>query len=216
MRKWLGLVACFGLMALPAAAQFKGGNTPSFEIGGGYEYQSFNEPSYGITPPVSRLAMNGWFATVSYNVTPFLGVVTDVDWTREGLSKDNIFGDGGPDTNTVSTAVVGPRIYPVGHHRITPFGQVEFGLAHFATTLPSSTGCGTSSSDVGPCTTTDGSFAVSAGGGVDFSLTKNIAVRVAEFDWDQTRMFEPGGFTGNSNQNNWKVKAGIVFRLGER
>jgi hypothetical protein len=96
---------------------------------------------------------------------------------------------------------------------------VEFGLAHFAedyTNVPGDSGCGTLNSEVGPCVITDASFAVVAGGGLDFLLTRNFAVRAGEFDWEQSRMFEPGASTGNVNQNNWKVRAGIIVRFGGR
>ena len=215
MKKWLGVVACLGFMALPASAQFKA-DAPSFEVGGGFAYRSFNGPSYtntgyGVTEP--RMGMNGWFATVDYNFNGFLGVTTDVDWTRADVPNDPNL----PGTDTLSTVMVGPQIYPIGHHRITPFGHVEFGLAHFSwnvANVPLYEGCGTEGSDVGPCTLTDGSFALGVGGGVDLTLMKAFAVRVGEFDWEQTRMFEPGPAYGNTNQNNWKVKAGIIIRFG--
>jgi opacity protein-like surface antigen len=224
MRKWLGLVACLGLMALPAAAQFRGASTPSFEIGGGFAYRSFDAPSFpnpnysvnttGESEP--RMPMNGFFVTVGYNLNGFLGVVTDLDWTRANVPNDPF----NPGNDSFSTVMVGPQIYPIGHHRLTPFAHVEFGLAHFRedlTNVDGFSGCGTAAGVDGesfPCVATDGSFAVDAGGGLDFSVTHNFAVRVGEFDWEQSRMFEPGPATGNTNQNNWKVKAGIIVRFG--
>jgi len=219
MRKWLGLIACFGLMALPAAAQFKGGDSPSFEIGGGFAYRAFNAQTapnvYG--PPASepRIPMNGWFVTVGYNFNGFLGVVSDIDWTRANV-PNNL---GLPGDDTVSSVMVGPQIYPIGHHRLTPFAHVEFGLAHESENITNTMeaadngGCGTAASLL-PCTLTDGSFGVAAGGGLDVSLTHSFAVRLGEFDWEQTRMFQPGPAYGNSNQSNWKVKAGIIVRFG--
>jgi hypothetical protein len=198
------MAACLGLMALPVSAQ-------SFDVGGGYAYRSFRAPAYGGTEPTTP--MNGWFATVDYNFNRFIGVVTDFDMTRTNVPQDPTW----PGDNTFSTVMVGPQLYPVGRHRITPFAHFEVGLAHFSNNVSNLSGfssCGTAGSDVGPCTVTDGSFAFDAGGGVDFSLTRAFAIRVGEFDWDQTRMFEPGNATGNHNQNNWKVKAGIIVRFG--
>ncbi|HTZ72602.1 MAG TPA: outer membrane beta-barrel protein [Candidatus Aquilonibacter sp.] len=226
MKKWLGLVACLGLMALPAAAQFKGVDTPSFEIGGGYAYRSFDAPNFPnanydvntTNASEPRMAMNGFFVTVGYNLNGFIGVVSDFDWTHVN-APDDLFV---PGNDSFSSLMVGPQIYPIGHHKITPFAHVEFGLAHFRedlTNVDGYSGCGSATippdgASTFPCVATDGSFAVDAGGGVDVSLTHNFAVRLGEFDWDQTRMFEPGAATGNTNQNNWKVKAGIIIRLG--
>jgi opacity protein-like surface antigen len=221
MRKRLGLVlvACLGL-ALPAAAQFRGSDATPFEIGGGYAYRSFNAQTTpnntGDPATEPHVPMNGWFATVGYNFGSLFGVVTDLDWTRANV-PNNV---GLPGVNTFSSVMVGPQIYPLGHHRITPFAHVEFGLVHNADNISNTPflegenegACGTVSSGVA-CTFTDGSFGIAAGGGVDFSLTHNLAVRLAQFDWEQSRMFEPGAATGNSNQNNWKVKAGVIVRF---
>ena len=152
--------------------------------------------------------MNGFFATASYNINNFVGIVTDIDWAHGNFPNDPIF----PGIDETSSVMIGPQIYPIGHHRLTPFGHVEFGLTHFLNTLSASSGCGVESSIT--CNLTDGSFGVSAGGGVDFSLTHHFAVRIGEFDWEQSRMFEPGAVTQNKNQNNWKVKAGIILRFG--
>lgn len=224
MKKWLGLIACIGCLALPATAQLDSAGTPSFELGGGYTYRSFNGPSfpnpnYGVSGgPEPRMSMNGWFATVDYNFNGFIGVVTDIDWTRASVPNDpNFAGD-----NTFSSVLVGPQIYPIGHHIISPFAHVEFGLAHFNNDISNfsfGTGCDTPGSFANPpftCSLTEGSFAVAAGGGVDISLGPHFAVRLAQLDWEHSRMFEPGGATGNSDQNNWKFKAGVLFRFGQR
>lgn len=88
------------------------------------------------------------------------------------------------------------------------------GLAHFSEDISGVFTCGVQDGvNNGPCTEDDGSFAFDVGGGVDVHFTHSIAVRLAEFDFDQTRMFG-GSANGNSNQNNWKVKAGIIFHFG--
>jgi len=216
-KRWiLGLVLCLGLYALPAAAQFKGGDASSFEIGGGFAYRSFADQPDGAETEsgvpilsVPRVPMYGFFGTVSYNLNGFLGVATDFDWTRANVPNDS----GIAGKNTFSSLMVGPQIYPIGHHKLTPFGHVEVGLAHFSQDASGTSFGGDCGND---CTATDGSFAVAAGGGLDYSLTRTFAIRVAQFDWDQSRMFEPGAGTGNKNQNNWIVKAGIIVRLGKR
>jgi opacity protein-like surface antigen len=212
MRKMLGLLACIGLMALPVAAQLKGGDAPAFEIGGGYTYRSFTIDNGIFGPPPSQTAnMNGWNVTVDANINDFLGVVTDIDGTRTTLPNS---ASAFPGTDALTTVMIGPQLYPVGHHRITPFAHGEFGLAEFRNDFPTGSDCG--STDSGPCYVTYGSLAFDLGGGVDFRVTNHIAVRVAEFDFEQTRLFEPSTANGYGNQNHFKVKAGIIIRFGER
>lgn len=212
MKNWLLIIACLALAALPAAAQ----NAPAFEVGAGYAYRSFNAPSFPNAAgggPEPHMGMNGWFATAGYNFNGFIGAVTDVDWTRANVPNDPNFAG----KNTFSSVLIGPQIYPVGHHLISPFVHVEFGLAHFdnnISNIPLGTGCNTPGNLT--CSLTDGSFALAAGGGLDVSLGRHLAVRLAQFDWERSQMFEPSGATGNGNQNNWKVKAGVIVRFGER
>lgn len=214
MKKMVGLLALAVLAALPAYAQ----SAPSFEFGGGYTYRSFdaqpfNAPDEGITFITEpRMAMNGWNATFGYNFNGFLGVVTDFDMTSTNVPHDIAL----PGKNTISTLMFGPQIYPMGHHRLTPFAHVEGGLAHFSQDISGVITCGIQNgANDGPCTADYSSFAFDVGGGVDVHFTHSIAVRLAEFDYDQTRMFG-GAVNGNSNQNNWKVKAGIIFELGAK
>lgn len=207
MRKMVGLLAFVALMTLPVAAQ--GG--PAFEVGGGYTYRSFDAQPYNAfnETPINepRMAMNGWNATAGFNFNTFIGVVTDFDMTTKNSPNDLTMAG----KNTFSTLMIGPQFYPIGHHKLTPFVHVEAGLAHFNENLSGISTCGTEAT--GPCNITDGSFAFDFGGGVDFYLTRSIAIRVGELDYDQSRMFG-GAANGNSNQNNWKIKAGIIFRFG--
>lgn len=198
MKKWLGLLACVGLVAFSVSAQ--GGNTPLAEVGGGYTFRSF------AAPGAPNFNSNGWFANVEFNLNPWIGISTDADFTKKTLSTSTNFF---PGPNDFSSVMVGPQLYLLGHHRIAPFFKVQLGLAHYSNTEPKSTGCGNF------CTLTDGSFAFGAGAGVDLSVVKYLAIRVGEIDYEQTRLFEPAD-TGLGNQNNYKFKAGVIFRFGQR
>jgi opacity protein-like surface antigen len=206
MRKMLGLLACLGLMALPAAAQFTGG-APMGEVGGGYAFRSLDTP---LSP---RLTTNGFFANVEFNLNNFIGVSTDADFTR--ANKPNA-AEPVEGMTELSSVMVGPQIYPLGHHRITPFFKAQVGLVHYSNTESNAvTSCQTESL----CTVTDGSFGFGAGAGVDFSVTKMFAIRLGEIDYEQSRMFEPNQpSVGDTygNQSNYKLKAGIIIRFGER
>jgi hypothetical protein len=54
-------------------------------------------------------------------------------------------------------------------------------------------------------------FSMAVGGGVDFKVSKNFAIRAAELDYFLTRYTNP--FTSTNNQNNFRYLAGVVFRF---
>jgi opacity protein-like surface antigen len=175
MKKLLGLLALSMLATLPAMAQYGG---PRLEVNGGYTYTSYNAPG------ASRVNFNGWDAGVAFNVNSWLGAAGDFDGSYASPSGTKVH---------LYTYMFGPRIYPLGHHKITPFVHGLFGGSHVS--IPSAT-------------FTDNAFGWEIGGGVDYSVGEHIAIRVGELDYEQTRNFQPG-----PNQNNFKYKGGIVFRF---
>lgn len=202
MKKLLGLSVLLVFASLPAMAQ----GTPALEVGAGYTFRSFAPPPTGAPPAPPRVSMNGWNATVSYNVNDWFAVATDFDGTRNSVTDPL----GGSDTTNIYTVLVGPRIYPVGHHKLSPFAHVLFGLAHLNINLPTSSGCSPF------CTSTDGSFAFAAGGGLDMNLSRHFAVRLGEFDYERTSFLfiaTPGLSDANSN---YKFKAALLIRFGEK
>jgi opacity protein-like surface antigen len=95
---------------------------------------------------------------------------------------------------TLSTYLFGPRVSYRHSGRITPFGEVLFGVAHAGVSI---VGLGNS----------DNSFAMSLGGGVDYKLTNRFAIRPIKVDYLMTRFSETG--TGGNTQNNLRVSTGI-------
>jgi opacity protein-like surface antigen len=189
MKRLLGLLALLALATLPAMAQSD--SFPRIEAGGGFMYRSFN---LQFAPRQNEV---GWFATADYNFANWLGFDLDVD---EGFA--------GSDAATAEyhhfTFMAGPQVYPIGHHRITPFVHALFGDSTLI--FPTLTAF-----DSGQ-TLSDDKFGFALGGGVDWSLTHRIAIRVAQFDYEQTRNFG-GGSAGNPLQNNFKLKTGVIFRF---
>jgi len=182
MKKVLGLFALLAFSGLPAMAQY---NSPVAEVGGGYTFRSFGFGSPNIN-------MNGWNATAQFNVTPWVSAAGDFDGTYSNQ------GSGG--NGWLETYLFGPRIYPLGHHKIAPFAHALFGGSHISINIPPSGG--------GPFTVSDTGFAWEVGGGLDVGVSGHFAVRLGEFDYEQTRFFG-----GNPNQSNYKFKAGILFRF---
>ncbi len=104
------------------------------------------------------------------------------------------------------TATFGPRYTyykPIGseHKRsLAIFGQGLIGQAWgFDSYFPTTSGAITS----------DNSFALQTGGGVDLGLTRHLGVRVFQADWVRTQL--PNGTT--DVQNTLRLGAGILFRL---
>ncbi|MGA8012284.1 MAG: outer membrane beta-barrel protein [Candidatus Acidiferrales bacterium] len=197
MKKLLGLAVFLVFFSLPTFAQY---NESKVEVGGGYTFRSFQPSPVGDSLPNPRHSSNGWNATVAYNVNDWFTIATDVDGTRDDEGANGLV--------KFYTVLVGPRVYPFGHHKLAPFAHVMFGLAHFNSTLPNS------SNDCAPfCTLTDGSFAVEAGGGVDLNLTKHFAVRLGEFDYERTSFLSLSNPPLSATNNNYKYRAAILFRF---
>lgn len=82
---------------------------------------------------------------------------------------------------------------PMG--KATPFVHALFGGAHLSSEGLES----------------QNAFAYALGGGLDVNATKNIAVRLGQFDYVGTR-FDQTLF-GKSNQNHFRYSGGIVFKF---
>jgi len=124
-----------------------------------------------------------------------LGVVADV----AGMHSGNIQGSGvGLDLVTVT---FGPRYsWTRAHTRFTVFGHAQGGLAlGFNSTFP---GPSIASEDAT-------SLATRLGGGMNYSLSPRIALRVIQADWLRTQM--PNATT--NVQNNLNLGAGFVYRF---
>jgi len=102
--------------------------------------------------------------------------------------------------STMQTYLFGPRFYAPLYHRITPFAEGLFGLAHttggMAFSIPGSRS----------------SFAMAPGGGLDIAATKHLSVRLGEVDYLMTNFREVPGI-GRQVQNNLRVSTGFKFRF---
>jgi opacity protein-like surface antigen len=186
MKSIMGIFVLLALATIPAMAQ---NETPIAEVSAGYTFRQFN--FFGST-----INSNGFNVGAVYNVNRWLGAAADFDGTYSNQGENG--------AGWIDTYLFGPRVYPLGHHRLTPFAHVMFGGSHISINFPATMTTLAS-------TSADSDFAWEAGGGVDWTVASHIAVRLGEFDYEQTRFFG-----GNPNQNNFKYKAAIVFRLGNK
>jgi len=95
----------------------------------------------------------------------------------------------------------GMRMRVPTHTIFQPFGQALFGGAHaFDTFFPAKVGSLPTSSDT--------SFAMVIGGGVDLGISKHIWIRVIQADYHYTQFPNLEG----DRQNSFRLSAGLVFR----
>ncbi|MFY9752251.1 MAG: outer membrane beta-barrel protein [Candidatus Acidiferrales bacterium] len=183
MKKLGTLITLLVLFAVPALAQ-DSGSGPTFELGAGYTFRAFDFPYSG-----PRLKMNGFNVNGDFNLMKWVGVAAEFNDT----SYSGIFGN-----NRVYTYEAGPRVYPFGHHRFTPFGQALFGAGHFGSQL---------------LPDYETQFAWSVGVGVDYSLKHHFALRLGPVSYEKTRFLQGTAFGPNPDQANLVADAGIVFRF---
>jgi opacity protein-like surface antigen len=185
--KWkllVSLLAVVSFFGATAEAQ----DTPKVDIFAGYSYVRVNPSTAGAR----SFSLNGGNASFAYNANHWLSGVADFGAYHNG----SIFGTG--TSGTLSTYLFGPRVSYRHFGRITPFGEVLFGVAHAGVSI---VGLGNS----------DNTFAMSLGGGVDYKLTDRFAIRPIKVDYLMTRFSETG--TGGNTQNNLRASTGIVFRF---
>ena len=179
------LLAFLSLFGVAAQAQ----DVRKFDVFAGYSYVRENPATSGI----DSFSMNGGSASLAYNATPWLSAVADFG----GYHTDNILGTG--IDGTLSTYLFGPRISYRHDSRITPFGQVLFGVAHIG-------------GDNGLAfSTSNNSFAMAIGGGADFKVSHRFSIRPVQVDYLMTHFNELG--RGAHSQNNLRVSTGVVFHF---
>ena len=193
MKKLFGVFALLAVSGIPTLAQDRRGESPLFEVNGGYTFQRWDLPSAAQSPGgPSALNYNGFNVGGAIHILKWAALAADVTGTYNS--------NNGADTKIFSY-LAGPRIYPLGHHKLTPYGHALFGVAtlHIPGNAPA----------------TEGKFSFEIGGGLDWAVLRHVAIRLGQFDYQRTqflRYVDPSV----DNQNNFKYSAGVVFRFGER
>jgi opacity protein-like surface antigen len=185
--KWKLLVSLLAMLTLLGATT-QAQDTPKVDIFAGYSYVRENPSTAGV----SSFSLNGGSASFAYNANSWLSGVADFG----GYHSGNILSTG--TSGTLSTYLFGPRVSYRHSGRVTPFGEVLFGVAH-------------AGASIAGATASDNAFAMSVGGGVDYKLTDRFAIRPIKVDYLMSRFSETG--TGGNTQNNLRVSTGIVFRF---
>lgn len=157
---------------------------PRVELYGGYAFARLD----GGGGTASNL--NGAMGSFGWNIKPWLQIVADSSYSvvTTGGTKNVLYGNH-----------YGPRYFHRGRNRwgATPFVEALVGGSRADTTV----------SGVGGYTSSDNSFSIKAGGGVDIHASRRFDIRLFDVDYYRT------SFGTNVHQNNYWASAGIVVRL---
>jgi hypothetical protein len=200
----------------------------------GYTYTRFETGNFVPAPFNENLPSfnaHGGSAQFGYNFNRWFGLVFDagaVHGTGVGNFGNNIlfpstFSQGGLDM-TVANYLLGPRVSFKRGSRWVPYVQTLFGGAtawqslpvpDVAFLVPPIAGGGVivpGGSHLQFARTTSG-FAMTAGGGVDIRLSKNVYLRPIQAEYFLTRL-KPIGDLSLVNRNNFRYSAGVNFTFG--
>jgi len=181
MHKFACLAAVSLFFCLTAAAQERA----TADVTLGYSFVRAKPATRNSTD----FNMHGGHAEVALNPRSWFGVVGNFG----GYHMDRF-------DSTMQTHLFGPRLWAPSYHRITPFAEGLFGLAHTtggtAFSLPSSRN----------------SFAMAPGAGLDIAATKHLSLRLGEVDYLMTNFHGIPG-VGRQVQNSLPVSTGLKFRF---
>jgi peptidoglycan-associated lipoprotein len=194
------LLAIAVVFALPSAANAQATpaqqDAPRPELALGYSYVHSNLPPGGC----GCFSLNGGNATFAWPLASGrFAIAGDINVVHGGAVSSS------GDSITLGTYTAGARYLPIAARSAwQPFGQVLIGLAHASGALVQGANPGAANAGA--------AFAANIGGGLDLRAGSQFAIRLIEADYMPTT-FDNGS---NNHQNNIRIGAGIVFRLGNR
>jgi len=182
------------------------------EIGAGYTYASMDQNAGFVSS--GRLNSNGWNTGLTLGLGEWFGLEFNFANVRHSESDSTVVSGIGTvqvsASERHSTFVAGPRLI-LDRGRARPFAHALAGIDH-----KSLSASGSSSGDSFSESTSDNSFASLLGGGVELVLSKHCALTGgADYLLTRHKMADLTDFLfTRGTQHNFRVSAGIVFRLG--
>ena len=162
--------------------------TPRFEVGLLYSGNHLNAGNND-----SQITGNGGVGYFEYNINRWLGAVADFG----GYANTNTQID-----EKLFTYMFGPRLN-WRHKHFTPYAQALFGGGEAWSNMTS---------------TSQNTFALAVGGGVDIPLTHHFAIKPVQVEYFRTQFDaeQLEGPTSNfgDHQNGIRYSAGVVFQFG--
>jgi opacity protein-like surface antigen len=183
-----------------------------WEIFGGFDYLNVNAGSVTLTTGQTiNLQQNayGWHITAAENKTSWIGGIIDI--SGDYANRTVNFGTTSAPLNVRFNGqaypfLFGPRFYYRGLNRITLFGEPTIGFAVARINVASASAVPELSGIV-PETQTHWAYAL--GGGADYDVTDEFAVRI-QADWIRSHF--PETFYRDF-QNNYRISGGVVFKF---
>ena len=194
------------------------GQDEKWNVSTDYSYLRFNPSLTGL----QTRSFNGGGGAVQWNLLKFVGIKADLQgygstsWTvtypNPIVTPKGTVPAGTYRTNgNMFTWMFGPVVrFPAS--RFTVFAQTLFGGSNsngygsFIKQIDQAGGSIVGSSG------TQHPFTMAAGGGVDFNVSKVIAIRFGEVDYVLTRYTNP--LISTNNQNSFRYLGGVVFKFG--
>lgn len=176
------------MMALVAAVALpaRAQNTPQMEIMGGYSYLRSDVGG-------ADLSMNGWQISVTENLNNWFGGTAEFS----GFYANTTPPLGPPDINVnAHMFLFGPHFAFRKNPSFTPFAHVLVGAIRGSQGYLAISQAKTD-------------FAAEFGGGFDIKVSKRVSIRVIQADYIATPFLD-------QRQDNVRLSAGIVLRLGEK
>ncbi|MGB8438266.1 MAG: hypothetical protein WCE26_02660 [Candidatus Acidiferrales bacterium] len=172
-----------------------------FELGAGYTYRSFLEPSPHPPNLSNRLNVNGFNVHGEYRIFRWLSAAGEISGAYNISSING--------NTQMYTLMFGPELYPLGHrHKITPFGHVLFGEGFSVYNLASQGGFAAVSH-------WDNGYMWMAGGGLDVPFKKRWTIRLIDANYEITHFANVGtGSYDGTSQGNYRVSVGVIYRFG--
>ena len=204
MEKFVYFVILSLALAGPSFAQR---TTPQFEVFGGATWIradiSPDLKAFGL----SHVNATGWNASATENVNSWFGGTLDFSgvYSRPKITDPTTGVTFSNEINASAyTFLFGPSFAYRRSRKIVLFGRVLLGAANgrASTTSQGALALGIAAKS------SDTRFAFAAGGGADFPLSHNIALR-GTADWIRSTFND----FGDDRQNSLRVSAGIVFRF---
>jgi opacity protein-like surface antigen len=183
-------VLVFMALVLPVSVIAQ--DSPKTELFGGYSYSR-----------IEGAGLNGWNASIAQDLTRHFGIVADFGGNYKSESE-TVSGVNASARARLYSFMFGPRFYSRFSERWTPFAHALFGATHASIKATGSTG-GTSVS----LSDSDTAFSMAYGGGIDYQVSRSLAVRLVQADYMILR-------SGGENTNGARISTGIVFRLGKK
>jgi len=198
-----------GLLLLTAGTALGQQDYPTVETSPAFMYIRTASPFQGA----NDFNCVGGGGTFAYNITSLIGVAADLGGCKVLNQNDTLIGS--KLNGNEFTYLFGPRITLRNSSKFQPFFEVNAGGTRI------SVSCNNNAENcvnaTGGNTYTKNAFALTAGGGVDYKLSKKFSLRLFQAEYLYTRFGNNCGFAfcnTNNSQNSFRLKSGIVIAWG--